>query len=186
MEEASFHRKKRRDYTVALRNRPEILKMWAKKHTVEEIASKFDVCVEAVEEVLRKAQGPKRSKGEEALYDFLSEYFHGAKIIEQYYVKGYRFDFFVPDYKLAVEYDGEFHYHYNSWVHGEGITGQVNFDEQISRDREKDRICKEMGWYLVRIPYTTELTKQTLRRIFDEKIQDIAANLKLVDSAGED
>lgn len=32
-----------------------------------------------------------------------------VKLIHQYYVSGYRIDFFLPEYNLAIEYDEEHH-----------------------------------------------------------------------------
>ena len=54
-------------------------------------------------------------------------------------------DFILPDYKIWIEYDGEFHYRkmYNDDGH-----------EKIKvHDEIKDKYAKSHGWKLIRIPY---------------------------------
>ena len=52
-------------------------------------------------------------------------------------------DFILPDYKVWIEYDGEFHY--------KDITG--NLKTQQYHDKLKDKYAKKNGWKLIRIPY---------------------------------
>lgn len=56
-----------------------------------------------------------------------------------------RFDFFLPDYGLAIEFDGEMHY----------ITTSLNndLDGQQRRDKIKTDYCIDNGIVLLRIPY---------------------------------
>lgn len=57
-------------------------------------------------------------------------------------------DFYLPDYHLAVEYDGGQHY----WpvdLYG----GNKNYTDQVKKDRNKDLLCHEHGIKLIRIPY---------------------------------
>lgn len=61
-----------------------------------------------------------------------------------------RFDFYLPDYNVIIEYDGKQHF----------IEGKSVFDnpEQFAITQEHDKIkndyCKSKGIKLVRIPYT--------------------------------
>ena len=56
-----------------------------------------------------------------------------------------RFDFYLPDYNLAIEYDGELHYMETSLKN--------NVSEQQRRDAIKTKYCEENDIILLRIPY---------------------------------
>lgn len=72
----------------------------------------------------------------------------------------YRFDFYLPDYNLICEYDGEQHYH--NQTH---FTSRL---EDIQRsDKYKDDWCKNHNIKLVRIPYT-EYKNITLNMILNK------------------
>lgn len=57
-----------------------------------------------------------------------------------------RFDFYLPNYNLCIEYDGIQHFEETSWRH-EGLK-----DVQY-RDSIKNNYCKEHNIKLIRIPY---------------------------------
>ncbi len=54
-------------------------------------------------------------------------------------------DFILPDYKIWIEYDGEFHY--NKMYNNDG------YEALIVHDEIKNKYAKENGWKLIRIPY---------------------------------
>lgn len=56
-----------------------------------------------------------------------------------------KFDFYIPEKNMIIEYDGEFHY----------INKYKNqrFEDQHKNDLIKDKYCKENNINLVRIPY---------------------------------
>ena len=54
-------------------------------------------------------------------------------------------DFILPDYKIWIEYDGEFHYKETSIKN--------NLEKQKYHDKSKDEYAKKHGWKLIRIPY---------------------------------
>lgn len=55
------------------------------------------------------------------------------------------FDYYLPDYNVAIEYDGEMHYK---------VTSLGNdLEAQQSRDKIKDQYCEENDIILLRIPY---------------------------------
>lgn len=58
-------------------------------------------------------------------------------------------DFYIPEYKLGIEYDGIQHYKPRTY-----FGGEKQFKIQQQRDLRKDRYCKEHGIKLIRIPYT--------------------------------
>ena len=59
-----------------------------------------------------------------------------------------RFDFYLLDYNIIIEYDGEQHFHKTSFY------TQEQFENIQQRDKEKTQYCKENNIPLIRIPYT--------------------------------
>lgn len=55
------------------------------------------------------------------------------------------FDFYLPMYNMAIEYDGEFHYRQ--------IPGFNDLPSQQHRDEIKTQYCEENDIILLRIPY---------------------------------
>ena len=55
------------------------------------------------------------------------------------------FDFYLPQYNICIEYDGEFHY--------KMIMEYDEFINQKIRDTIKTVYCKENNIKLIRIPY---------------------------------
>ena len=62
-------------------------------------------------------------------------------------------DFYIPDYKIAIEVQGEQHYRYVEFFHGE----YSGFLEQQKRDEDKRVICRLAGIRLVEISSLEEL-----------------------------
>jgi len=60
------------------------------------------------------------------------------------------FDFYLPEYNLIIERDGEQHY-YDSFGRVKGLI--VNFEEQQQIDIEKTNLAKSKGHKICRIPY---------------------------------
>ena len=61
-------------------------------------------------------------------------------------------DCYNEDLKLAVEMDGIFHYKWPNSFH----KTYEEFKEQQYRDRLKDKLCKERGVHLIRVPYNVQ------------------------------
>ena len=59
-----------------------------------------------------------------------------------------RFDFYLPDYDICIEYHGRQHYE-----PVEFFGGKKNFNEQRKRDKIKEKYCKENNIPLLVIPY---------------------------------
>lgn len=92
------------------------------------------------------------SKGEQRIIEWLEE--NNIKYIyDQPYFDDLlsplgnplRPDFILPDYKIWIEYDGEFHF--------EKYYEEQNFEEMNINDELKNKYAKENGWKLIRIPY---------------------------------
>lgn len=69
-------------------------------------------------------------------------------------------DFYVPLYKLAVEVQGQQHYTYNEFYHG----NQQNWLMYKKRDREKALWCENNGIRLVALPYNKKNEWENLIR----------------------
>lgn len=67
-----------------------------------------------------------------------------------------RYDFYLPDYHLIIEIDGEFH----------------NDDSQKEIDAEKDKLAKAHGYQIIRIPYES----QNFERLY----KDIQKNIGFI------
>ena len=96
------------------------------------------------------------------LYLYLRELFPD-KIIRRHdrkTLKGLELDFNLPEFRLGVEYDGEQHY-------DRKVCEKVfksDFDAQIRRDRQKDKLCKTKKIILIRIKYDEPLTKTYIKK----------------------
>lgn len=64
------------------------------------------------------------------------------------------FDFYLNDYNVAIEYDGEQHYMPVNW-NGKMSDEELNraFELVQSHDKIKTEYCKEQNIQLIRIPY---------------------------------
>lgn len=73
------------------------------------------------------------------------------------------FDFYLPDYNTAIEYDGEQHVRPIEF-----FGGEEGFRKRIINDGIKNKYCMDNGINLIRIPYTTS----------KEEIKEIILNIK--------
>lgn len=55
------------------------------------------------------------------------------------------FDFYLPDYNIAIEFDGQFHY--------EPKFGEENLRQTQEHDKIKNQYCQSHNIDLLRIPY---------------------------------
>lgn len=66
-----------------------------------------------------------------------------------------RFDVFIPEYNLCVEYDGPHHYTPTTICGGTMEDAEKRFDVQIQNDNTKDEYCDNNNIQLIRIPHTS-------------------------------
>ena len=97
-----------------------------------------------------------KSKGELVIQDFLLA--NQIKFIREHTLSKtkLRFDFFVPDQNLAIEYDGPQHLEYDPWIHRNDYS---NFEKQQQNDRKKDQWCQDNGIMMIRITNITDILK---------------------------
>lgn len=93
------------------------------------------------------------SKGEQKICEILEENnikFEREKIFKDFISnknnQHYRYDFYLPDYNVLIEYDGEHHYK-KSFENG-------RYEETIENDEIKNQYAKKHDIKLIRIPYT--------------------------------
>lgn len=72
----------------------------------------------------------------------------------------FRFDFFLVDYGVLIEIDGEQHF--------KPIYGRQNFIKGQEHDRRKNSYCLARGIKLYRIPYWDVYKIRTLQDVFKD------------------
>lgn len=90
------------------------------------------------------------SKGERDVTFVLNKY--GITYIKQYMLPGnlYKYDFYLPEYNVFIEYHGVQHYRRISYFHRD----ETDFDQQRVRDYFKQELIKHHKGRLIVIPYT--------------------------------
>lgn len=91
------------------------------------------------------------------------------------YIDGvrYRFDFYLPDFNLFIEFDGSQHY-IPARYSGSDIEKNIReFKEIQRRDKIKNKYCEDNGINLLRIPYyesdnIKEIISNHLQRLNDK------------------
>lgn len=99
---------------------------------------------------------------EEKVYGILKELFP-TNIIRRHdrrTLKGLELDFNLPEFRLGIEYDGE--QHFDRRVCEEVFKS--DFDAQVRRDRQKDKLCRKKNIKLLRIKYDEPLTKTHIKK----------------------
>lgn len=74
-----------------------------------------------------------------------------------------KFDFFLPDYNIAIEYNGRQHYEYSPFFHKD----QEGFIKYKERDIKKQQYCKDNNIELITISY---LQDNDIEKIISNKI----------------
>lgn len=80
----------------------------------------------------------------------------------------YRFDFYLPDYNLMIEYDGEQHYMPVNFGENDMETMEENLKIRQKNDEIKNNYCNENNISLLRIPYWE---KQNIDNIINDCLQ---------------
>lgn len=97
--------------------------------------------------------------------DFKSE--HTVWIGDNYY----RFDFYLPQYNLFIEYDGEQHYKPVRYYNQSDEAVNVTFKMTQEHDRTKNLYCEENAINLLRIPYWE---KENIETIINSHLQRLS------------
>ena len=100
--------------------------------------------------------GKKFRKGEKALYAFLKEKYQGVELIRSFWKHGKEYDIYFPDYKIAIEFQGEQHFiPVDFGGYGKEVA-EKNFIDNQRRDIEKYEMAKQENDILF---YFSDLTQ---------------------------
>ena len=100
----------------------------------------------------------KCSQGEKLIKQFLDDY--NIEYIYQYKTQDCKnintlsFDFYLPEIKTVIEYDGQQHFKPVSFGSKNEEKVLKNFKEGQKRDKIKNKYCEDNGIKMIRIPYT--------------------------------
>lgn len=111
------------------------------------------------EEYMKKKSGKFESKGEKECRRILQNKFNVPFInckpnwlINPKTKRSLELDCYNEELKLALEYNGEYHYKYPNHTN----CTEEKFKYQVWKDRIKRQICKDKGIYLIVVPYTVK------------------------------
>lgn len=101
------------------------------------------------------------SKGERMVANVLSNkkiIFERQKTFDDCVGKKYKlpFDFYLVDYNILVEYDGEQHFKPKSFHRCSVENAEKSFNALQKNDKIKDEYCEKNNIKLIRIPYTVQ------------------------------
>lgn len=102
----------------------------------------------------------KHSIGEDMISDILSanniNYIQHAKFSWLRYKKPQHLDFYLPDFNVGLEYDGEQHFNKNKNWFSKDI---------VARDKNKDKLCREHNVKLIRLSYNKYKNKESISKL---------------------
>ncbi len=106
----------------------------------------------------------KSSKGETQIFNYLVE--NDIDFVREHKFEGFKFryDFWIPARKIAIEYDGS--QHFQSVNFGNGFT---DLKKQQDVDAIKDKICEDLDIDLLRISFRNYAEIEEILRIFFNK-----------------
>lgn len=79
------------------------------------------------------------------------------------------FDYYIPEYKIAIEYDGEQHYKPIRFNGSNNDLAEFQFKETQKRDEIKTNFCNSNNIFLIRIPY---YKKDNMEQFILEKLSE--------------
>lgn len=75
------------------------------------------------------------------------------------------FDFYLPDYNLCIEYDGEHHFNFGHYHKNSSVEDLCKIQQ---RDNTKNWFCMNNKIGLLRVPYWVNITKEKLLSSIEE------------------
>jgi very-short-patch-repair endonuclease len=139
-----------------------------------------------------KSRTPKTSKKELLVSRLMMEIFPDLEVIHNGYYSWLRspksqpmqLDVYVPELRVAIEYDGRQHSVFSEYMFGAGKAGQARFKYLQDCDQLKDALCLKAGILLLRIRHDRTVTKgYMLRRLENE---DVLSKARLVTKVNEE
>lgn len=115
----------------------------------------------------------RSSLGEAKVKLFLE--LRGIRFKDQYKIEGYpfKYDFYLPDLGILIEYDGQQHFRPIEY-----FGGEKTFRLQQRLDKKKNELAKDKGYDLIRIPFTEyhnleEFLSRAIDRLFNYTAQRV-------------
>lgn len=103
------------------------------------------------------------SFGEQQIKGYLQlhkiRYYYGYLIPGLKAKRELHFDFWIPQYKVAIEYDGQQHFRATDFAGRGKEWAKRQFEKVQKHDQMKNVYCKEHGIKLIRIPYTLSVNQ---------------------------
>lgn len=90
----------------------------------------------------------------------------------------YRFDFYLPDYNMFIEYDGSQHYEPTRYYGGNIEKNNEILLETQRRDKIKNTYCKENNINLLRIPYWESKNIKTIISNHLQRLNEKGSNIE--------
>ncbi len=98
------------------------------------------------------------SKGENFIMNYMNDnninYIHQYSFDDCKYKNKLKFDFYLPDYNICIEYDGEQHFRPIDY-----FGGNDRFKHQKVMDEIKNKYCENKNIKMLRIPYYYKYSK---------------------------
>ena len=125
-----------------------------------------------IENIVREEFGfrkvGERWTSETLVYRIICNLFPHNEVLRHHrpdWLGGLELDIFVPDCKIAIEYQGQQHFHpIKAW------GGEQSLHKLRERDKRKARICVEKGIHLVSVDYTEPLTQTHIQARIKEML----------------
>lgn len=115
----------------------------------------------------------KQSKNESHISSILQrmniEFIPEKRFYDCRHIRPLPFDFYLPNYNLIIEYDGEGHY-FESFYDGHAKDSSQMLIERQINDSIKDKYCQDNNITILRIPYWEQ---ENIEKIITEKLQNI-------------
>lgn len=108
------------------------------------------------------------SKGEQLIINLLKEnkiHFEREKVFKDCYNGLYRYDFYLPDFNILLEYNGEQHYSYTKKF----FQKKSDFLKAQERDRRKISYALAHNMKIYCIPFWEEKNIKSFEDLFNNK-----------------
>jgi very-short-patch-repair endonuclease len=146
--------------------------------SAHDIAKELDCAAVTVQRYARDwgiKLAKEKSLGALVLQAELEKMFPGFRIEAEYGIgERLRLDFYIPDLKVAFEFNGTQHYTYTPAFH----TDEDGYRESISRDARKQELCSQAGILLIVVDKDHPLDQDLKDRLLSREIPETKGPVK--------
>ncbi|CAO1296052.1 unnamed protein product [Diamesa hyperborea] len=131
------------------------------KSFIDQVEFDLNIDRKTAAEEVKSLLGLSRWVNEDALYRIVKDLFPDKLVFREAspkWLERMRFDIFIPELNLAIEYQGQQHYQPVS-VFG-GIEGHTR---TLERDALKKKLCEKHGINLMEVRYDSSISMETIR-----------------------